>query len=422
MIRRTGSLESHRAVTRRSFLQALALGGGGALLAACQSQPASAPAPTSAPAAQAPTAAAPAQPSNAPAAAAQPSAASGAVAGWDELIAAAKQEGEVVIFLGRAASRQIRPVFAEFEKKFGVKATPVIGSGGENADKVLAERDTGLYTGDVWMGGSTSMNTRLVPKGALDPIAPLFILPEVIDQSLWWSGKHLYGDAQQNLIFMFAASPTSYLAYNTTMVNPDEFQSWTDLLNPKWKGKILSRDPTQSGTGVGLMGFYHSPLLGQDFLRKLYTEQDVTLTRDGRQGAEWLALGKFPLYFIPSGSDPQEAKDQGLPVAEIIRPMKEGSWLSSGGTGTIGYFNKAAHPNASKLFVNWWLSKEAQLLAMKQNPVDESLREDIPHDDVLEEWRRKPGVQYTHLDSRPEYLGRDGEPNEFMKGVLENKR
>ena len=94
-----------------------------------------------------------------------------AVPGWNELIAAAKQEGEVTIFLGRAASRQIRPAFAEFEKKFGVKTTPVIGSGGENADKVMAERDTGLYTGDLWMGGSTSMNTRLVPNNALDPIA-----------------------------------------------------------------------------------------------------------------------------------------------------------------------------------------------------------------------------------------------------------
>jgi ABC-type glycerol-3-phosphate transport system substrate-binding protein len=170
------------------------------------------------------------------------------------------------------------------------------------------------------------------------------------------------------------------------------------------------------------MGFYHSPLLGQDFLRRLYTEQDITLTRDGRQGAEWLALGKFPIYFIPSGNDPSEAKAQGLPVDEIIRPMKEGSWLSSGGTGTIAYFNKAAHPNAAKLFVNWWLSKEGQLLAMKQNPIDESLREDVSKEDVLAEWRRQPGVTYEHLDSRPEYLGRDGEPNEFMKGVLENKR
>ena len=90
----------------------------------------------------------------------------------------------------------------------------------------------------------------------------------------------------------------------------------------------------------------------------------------GPSGAEWLALGKLPLYFIPSGIDPPEAKEQGLPVGEIIRPMKEGSWLSSGGTGTIGHFNKAAHPNASKLFVSWWLSKEGQLLAMKQNPID----------------------------------------------------
>ncbi|MFN0072899.1 MAG: ABC transporter substrate-binding protein [Chloroflexota bacterium] len=412
-------------VTRRSFLQVLTMGGGAALLTACQTGPASPPAPSSA----APPQVSQAAPTAAPRAEAPPQPASGqassdssAPAGWNELIAGAKQEGEVVIFLGRAASRQVRPVFSEFEKKYGIKATAVIGSGGENADKILAERNTGLYTGDLWMGGSTSMNTRLVPNGVLEPIGPILMLPEVKDQSLWWGGKHLYGDKDQNLIFMFAASPTPYLAYNTQMVNPDEFQSWTDLLDPKWKGKILSRDPTQSGTGVSLMGFYHSPLLGQDFLRRIYLEQDVTLTRDGRQGAEWLALGKFPLYFIPSGSDPREAKDQGLPVAEIVRPMKEGAWLSSGGTGTIGYFSKAAHPNAAKLFVNWWLTKEAQLLVMQQNPEDESLREDISKDAVLPEFRRRSGVQYTHLDSKPEYLGRDGEPNEFMKGVLESKR
>jgi hypothetical protein len=56
---------------------------------------------------------------------------------------------------------------------------------------------------------------------------------------------------------------------------------------------------------------------------------------------------------------------------------------------------------------------------MKNNPLDESLREDISKDDVDAEYRRKPGVTYTHLDADPNIMGRDGEPNEFMKKVIE---
>jgi hypothetical protein len=95
-------------------------------------------------------------------------------------VAKAKQEGEVVIYLGRAGSRQLIEAFKPFEQKYGVKATPVVGSGNENADKILAERDTGIYTADVWMGGLTTMNSRLVPKGAFDPIEPLLEWPEEI--------------------------------------------------------------------------------------------------------------------------------------------------------------------------------------------------------------------------------------------------
>jgi ABC-type Fe3+ transport system substrate-binding protein len=410
-------------LSRRDFLQVLIASGGAALLSACQSAPAAAPttapkpasAPTSAPApaTSAPAAAAPKPAAPAPAAATP--------ADWDEIVRLAKQDGEVVISMGRAASRQISPVFKQFEEKFGVKVTGLIGSGTENAQKVIAERDTGLFNVDIWMGGLTSMNTQLVPKGALDPIGPYMVLPEVKDQSLWWGGKHLYGDKTQNLIFLFAASPPSYLAYNTQLATGDEIQSWWDLLDPKWKGKIVSRDPSVAGTGGSMMSFYFTPSLGPEFLRRIYTEQDVTLTRDGRQGAEWLALGKFTFYFTPGGSDPEEAKAQGLPVDTVVRAMKEGAWVTSGGTGTISPMNRGPHPNATKLFINWWLGKDAQLAYQKVNPIDESLREDISKDDVLPDYRRRPGVTYMHMDSNPDLMGRDGEPNEYMKKVLESR-
>src|ERR1700738_3411932 len=59
---------------------------------------------------------------------------------WDALVAAAKKDGELVVFLGRASTRQLHDAFPVFEQKFGIKVTQVAGSGNENADKVLAER------------------------------------------------------------------------------------------------------------------------------------------------------------------------------------------------------------------------------------------------------------------------------------------
>ena len=186
-------------------------------------------------------------------------------------------------------------------------------------------------------------------------------------------------------------------SYNTSLVKEDEVQSWWDLLEPKWKGKMVSRDPTGAGSGGNTAFFYFHPQLGQDYLKRLFTEQDVTITKDARQGAEWLALGKYSIYLLGSGNDVQEAKSQGLPVEDWLKPTKEGARISVGGTGTISIFNKAAHPNASKLFINWWLSKDGQLTSQKIDTEDESLRVDISKTDVEPRYHRDSGLSNIRL-------------------------
>jgi iron(III) transport system substrate-binding protein len=337
---------------------------------------------------------------------------------WDELVQAAKKEGELVVFLGRAGSRQLREAFPVFQQKFGIKVTQVAGSGNENADKVLAERDTGIYTADVWMGGLTTINTRLLPKKAFDPIEPQFILPEVKDRAAFMKGQYWWGDPDKKYTFLFSASPSPLISYNTNLVKPEEITSFYDLLDPKWKGKIVSRDPASAGTGGNTAYFYFHPPLGKDFLRRLYTEQDVTIVDDARQAAEWLALGKYSLYLLGSGTDISDAQDQGLPVKDTYGPFKEGARIAAGGTGSLSLFNKAAHPNAAKLFVNWWISKEGQGVAQKANPEDQSLRIDIPNDDVKPGTRRLPDVEYSFMDSQPEIVTNEGEMLAFMKQVL----
>ena len=337
---------------------------------------------------------------------------------WAALVQAAKKDGELVVFLGRAGTRQLKDAFPVFEQKFGIKVTQVAGSGNENADKVLAERDTGIYTGDVWMGGLTTINTRLLPKMALDPIEPLFMLPELKDKSAWFKSQYSWGDPDKKYTFLFSASPSPLLSYNTDQVKPGEITSFYDLLDPKWKGKIVSRDPTSAGTGGNTAYFYFDPQLGKEFLRRLFTEQDVTIVDDARQAAEWLALGKYPLYLLGSGSDVSDAEAQGLPVKDAYGPFKEGARIAAGGTGSLSIFNRSPHPNAAKLFVNWWLSREGQIVAQKADPLDQSLRVDIPNDDIAPETRRVPGVDYSFLDAQPEIVSNEGEMLAFMKQVL----
>jgi iron(III) transport system substrate-binding protein len=371
------------------------------LAVACQS----APAPPAASTSVAPAITAAAQPTAAP-------------QSQDDLVARAKKEGEVVIYLGRAGSRQLIDAFKPFEQKYGIKATPVVGSGSENAAKVLAERDTGLYAADAWMGGLTTMNSTLLPKGAFDPIEPLLEWPEVKDASVQLDGHRWYGDKDNKYIILFAATVNNLLAYNTNLVNPDELQSWNDLLEPKWNGKIVAHDPTLSGGASVLSFFFFNPDLGPDYLRRMYTEQNVTTVSDSRQGAEWLALGKYALYFIPAGSDTTDMTDQGLPVKDFLRPLKEGAQIGASGTGTLAVFSKAAHPNATRLFVNWWLSKEGQVAAMIANPLDESLRQDVPKDMVRQERRRVPGARYQFTDADPVSQGGSEKIVAYMKTVL----
>jgi ABC-type Fe3+ transport system substrate-binding protein len=126
---------------------------------------------------------------------------------------------------------------------------------------------------------------------------------------------------------------------------------------------------------------------------------EITFFRDFRQGPDWLAAGKFAICFFCS--DIPKTKRQGLPV-DTFGPMKEGAGLVSQ-YGTMGLVNNAPHPNAAKVFINWFLSREGQLtlqraIAKAGDDAPDSLRIDISKDDVPAENRRMEGVKYLDLD------------------------
>ena len=320
---------------------------------------------------------------------------------WEKTVEAAKREGEVHVYIGGWG-----PVLDEgvFQKRFPeIKLVGVASrGGGEIAQRILAERRAGKYLADVSIEGFNSNYLLLHKKAkAFDPIQPVLIFPEVGDQSKWWQGRHMYLDPEGKYVFRFTGIPqTGGAHYNTKLVQPKEIKSFWDFLQPKWKGKIESRDARVPGPGNGaLRFFYHTPELGPKFIKRLFSETDLTLFRDRRLGSDWLITGKFALCFFCAGIP--EAKKQGLPV-DTFGTMKEGAGLVSQ-YGTIGLVNKAPHTNAAKVFINWFLSREGQLtlqkaLAKAGDTIPDSLRIDIPKDDIPPEDRRQEGYTYLDLD------------------------
>src|SRR5678809_545001 len=196
-------------------------------------------------------------------------------ADWERTVAAAKKEGQVNVYIYRY-ERSLQ----DFKRDLpGINVVTVSGRGNELTNRIMAERRAGKYIVDVYSGGTNSLYNTLYKGKALDPFKPLLVLPEVTDVSKWWGKEHRYADPEGKYIFSYIGSPSnSQLAYNTKLVNPKEFNSYWDVTNPKWKGKIVSLDPRDTGLGATMQFFYYSPEIGPEFMKKFFGGMDITLS------------------------------------------------------------------------------------------------------------------------------------------------
>lgn len=327
-----------------------------------------------------------------------------AQASWEKTLTAAKKEGKVNFYVGRYGSE---PLLNEFRKEFPeIKLVTVNGAGNSLGTRIITEIRAGHVVADVFSGGANTNYDILYQGKALDSFKSALMLPEVLDESKWFEGRHRYTDPEQRHIFVYVANPSSSgFYYNTTLVNPKEFKSYWDMVNPKWKGKYVSQDPLGTGLGASLQFFYYHAELGPEFLRKLFGDMQPVFGRDRRQITDWLAQGRYPLCI--GCRDTNRAKTQGLPVEELDSvDWKEGVQLTSGG-GSMSLIKGAPNPNAAKVFINWFLSRRGQLALQKYNDLygedaPNSRRIDIPKDMLVPVMRVHPGKKYLDV-SDPKY-------------------
>ncbi len=342
---------------------------------------------------------------------------------WDDTLAKAKKEGKLVAALGGSASRNYRPIFKIFEKKFGIETVVSTGGGGTQADRLLAERRAGRYAVDIFMAGPTVGNSRIIANNAGEPIKDLLFLPDVVDQSLWYKKRHQYSDPQQKYIFALSGNAEFApigMRFNTNKLSIKDAKkiksSW-EFLDKRFAGQVVALPPT----AVGALGTYVTvqfhPDLGEKFLRRFFDpEVNIQFTHDFRQLADGVAKGKYTMAIFAgsAGRDIDRLGRRGLPVANFGRlldkPIKERPLLQgSGSANNLMVIDKQPHPYASKLFVNWFLSKEGQTLMHTKSArtPDQTFREDVTEMGKVNPAEiRRPDVDYMNFSHNPKVLGR----------------
>ena len=327
---------------------------------------------------------------------------------WDRLVAGAKEEGELVIDGSRTPTNFWGPIWEEFGKTYDVKITSTGGQvGSASVDRILAERASNLFLVDISMQG-TSTSQRLWEADAEEEILPNLFLPEVLDLSNWYRGRFWWADPEEKYHLFTTAQPAApEIHLNTDLVGFDEIKSFQDLLKPEYRGLIVSGFVGNEGLAGAVTEYYTHPDMGPDFLRSLILESDIQMVEDhGGQGVDWILTGKAGIgLFLGSDAEDNlaEFKAEGHPVDSIMKGFGAEGWLSTGGGQSgIQLMNRAPHPNAAKLFLNWWLTAEGQLAAQNALTRNDSLRIDIPKFMLNDTARRDPTANYTFPLGQPE--------------------
>jgi iron(III) transport system substrate-binding protein len=293
---------------------------------------------------------------------------------WDDLIAAARQEGTLSLLT--VVGRGYRALVGRFEQTFpGI----VVGHLAESsADAWLARarrsRQEGGSAFDVALGVQPD---RAIAGGTAEglwaPLEPLLFRPDVRDDAVWRDGfQARFLDAVGTRCLAWSYQVFHAYAVNTDLVPETAIRSVQDLLDPRWRGKILSPDPR---LGMGLLSATSvATRWGTGPLEQLLVDQRPVFVDGGPDAiAEPLARGRYPIALgvRPKALDPLRARGVGHQVRYLDLP--DADFVAA---SPLLSFDRAPHPATARLFANWVLTREAQSLLASSLPTN-SARTDV---------------------------------------------
>jgi len=259
-----------------------------------------------------------------------------------DLIAQAKKEGRVTWYttVSIPESKQLMDIF---EKQYPFIKVDLLRSGsGPLVNRIVNEYAARNYSADVLHGmSSRGAYTILKQKNILaryESPEHKYLPAEMKDKAGYWASTF------QN---------TFVLVYNTRNVKPSDVpRSYDDLLKPMWKGRQIFNDTDNFEWFDGLLKFWGKEK-GLAYFRRL-AAQDQIFQRGARGRIQLVAAGEAPLAF-GYGPHAQSYVNQGAPIEWVaLEPVVVI-------VNTVSLAQRAPHPAAAKLFIDFLFSKAAQM-------------------------------------------------------------
>jgi len=276
-----------------------------------------------------------------------------------ELIAKAKQEGQVTYYTDLIVDQIVRPMTAAFEAKYGIKVTYTRGDSQVNSIKLLNEYRAGRVMADVF--GVTSSMEVLIEAGVVRQFTAANadeLPPQYRDPDRYWVSSNL-----------FILTP----GLNTALVPAAQRpKTYDDLLAPTWKEKMVWKMNDLSGA-PGFIGNVLTSMgeeRGMAYLRKLSAQGIKRLNASARAILDQVIAGEYPMALQIFNHHAAISAEKGAPVDWVrLSPATVTPDL-------LGLPKNAPHPNAGLLFVEFMTSKEGQAIFQKANYLP--ARPDVP--------------------------------------------
>jgi len=260
------------------------------------------------------------------------------------LIDAARKEGQVVYYTSTDLP-VAEKVAKAFETKYPGISVRVERTGAERVfQRIGQEYSSNIHAVDV-VNSSDAAHFIVWKRDGI-------LLPYVPEDVARFPAEHRDADGQYASFRVFL----SIIAYNTDLVKPEEApKSFADLLDPKWKGKIVKAHPGYSGT-IMTATYQMQRDLGWSYFEQL-AKQNIMQVQSSADPPKKLNLGERAVMADGNEYNIFELKEKGRPVEPVY--ATEGSPLI---VGPNGIFKSSPNPNAAKLFQSFCLGRDAQQL------------------------------------------------------------
>ena len=261
------------------------------------------------------------------------------------LVAAAAKEGQVTWYTS-ADLQLAEKVGKAFEQKFSGIHARVERAGGERIfSRVAQEYAAGIHVPDAVSTGDAAQFITWKRQGLLAPYVPEDVARHI-------PSEHRDPDG----FYATVRSSLCVIAYNTELVKREDApKSFADLLDPKWKGKIVKAHPSYSGT-IMTSTYQMVRELGWPYLEKL-AQQQVLQIQSATDTPKKIVLGERPVMADGNESNVLLLKEAGGPIEVVYATEGSPSIVQPSAV-----FSAAPHPNAARLFQNYLFTVKAQEL------------------------------------------------------------